>query len=68
MIMEDLIKEAIQTIRMGENITGNDMEAVAKVIERCEQSREQSTYFAAGYLRGVAEANDVTLLEMLENL
>ncbi len=71
MTMKQLVANAVSLIKKNERVKSfgeEGREAVADMVDGMEISGcAETTYYLAGYLRGVAEERDVTLRELLEN-
>lgn len=72
--MTKLVKEKVKKIRELEGIKPRDKDRTARVVEFVEShevaycSIPAERGYLAGYLRGVAEAADVTVGELLDEL
>jgi len=65
--MDKLIREQAKVIKNSRRV--KSMEDVADAIENeIEPTAFTNEAYAAGYIRGVAEATNVTIRELLENL
>lgn len=69
--MTRLVKEKVKQIKEVNQSPEADTEQLVAFVEMCEVKNADPLVqrgYLAGYLRGVAEATDVTVSELLDNL